>query len=120
MGRQGALPAAQEVEGGGAHVGGGLEDGGAWVGGTMGAAASVGSHHRGWRRSSGRCGRGRQRMARRRGWWCVVAASGDWEGMDLGFATLYICKQVLGFGLDIHGARVCIVSDNVLYIGDVF
>ena len=49
-----------------------------------------------------------------------MAASGDWEGMDLGFATLYICKQVLGFGLDIHGARVCIVSDNVLYIGDVF
>ena len=43
----------------------------------------------------------------------MVAASGDWEGMDLGFATLYICKQVLGFGLDIHGARVCIVSDNV-------
>ena len=58
MGRQGSLPAAQEVEGGGAHVGGGLEDGGAWVGGTMGAAASVGSHRRRWRCSCGRCRRG--------------------------------------------------------------
>ena len=48
-----------------------------------------------------------------RGGWGLVETR---DGVDLGFAAFYICKQVLGFELDMHRARLCTVKYDILSV----